>query len=160
MSLWWMQRTSRERALIISAGLALTLAMIWQLAVMPALAWRDAAREQYEGANATLNRITLIEDLARSGQPLAAPGERPGPGAVPGMVQALAAEAGLSSPDLKPLSGGDVKVSFNAVAPELYFRWVERVEAIPGLHISSAQLIGNADGSISSTTHLVLDGAQ
>lgn len=160
MTLWWMHRTIRERGLIISAGLALALALIWQMAVMPALAWRETARAQYEGASATLNRIILIENLAQNGQILPPNGEHAQPGAVAGMVEILAAETGLSPPDLNSDPGRAIEVSFDTVAPELYFRWVERVEAVPGLHIGSARILGQADGNISSTTHLVLDGAQ
>ena len=142
MTIWWVDRSARERWLI---GVMLTLVAAllgWLLIVRPLSDALDAAKARH--ANAAL---LLAEARARAHPPGGGGPAVAGP--VDAIVQRTAADAGFAAARVAARGPGRAGVALDAARPQALFGWVVQMES-RGLVVERLRAQANADHSVAA----------
>ena len=142
MTIWWVDRSARERWLI-GVMLPLVAALLaWLLIVRPLSDALDAAKARH--ANAAL---LLAEARARAHPPEASGPAVAGP--VDAIVQRTAADAGFAAARVGARGPGRSSVALDAARPQALFGWVVQMES-RGLVVERLRAQANADHSVAA----------
>ena len=127
---WFSGRSPREQALLGLLGALLVGTVGWYGVANPLLNWRQAAAERR--AHAELAAVQAIQDAnlvagARTGRAAIAPD------ALPALLTATAAEAGVTVTREQPEGGGAHTVWLEGARPAAVFGWLAEVERRGGV---------------------------
>jgi general secretion pathway protein M len=152
LTLWWLDRSPRERTLLgIMFGLA-GLLLLWLLVVRPLADQLDAAKARHNAAV-----IALAEARAR-GHNHAAEAPTPAPTLpVDGLIARTANEAGFTGARIVGQGPNRANVTIAAARPQALFAWVARLEA-SGLIVERLHAQANADHTLSVEAALAARG--
>lgn len=138
---WWRQRAPREQSLL-AAGLALMLlALLWMLALAPAL----KTLRQHDARVATLQtelaRMQALEVLARQLQAQSAPGGDSAQQALQTQTSTLLGKQAELS-----LRIGGASATLRAVSPQALGRWLAAIRTEAHAKVVQARLQRTAEG--------------
>jgi general secretion pathway protein M len=145
-SLWWRERTRRERGLLAFLFALFALTMAWLLVVRPLGDSLAAARERHGAAV-----IAVAEAKARA----AAIGllERDRPMALGGPIELVvgqaAGAAGFQLSRIQPEGAGRISLAIEAARPQALFAWVSEMERGKGLIVERLTASSNSDRTLS-----------
>jgi general secretion pathway protein M len=162
MMIWWRSRTARERLLLGAAATLMAAALIWQLVLHPAISTLETAKFNHDRAAQTLTRLDRIETLLKQGQ-IISPEPAPVSGqSLPAIEEAavrMATELGLSPLPAQATDSAAIRFQLTNAPSQIFFKWVEQVEAGIGLAVISASLTQNPDGTLNAELEFGTDKA-
>ena len=147
----WRTLAPRERALVGAAGLLMGLALLWWIAVGPAVATLRSADAQHRALDTQLQQMRRLQAQARAmqSQPRQSPED-----AMRQLEATLREQLGASA--RYTIAGERVTVTLANTPPEGLARWLTQVRsnarALPG----DARLTRNANGGWDGTLVLTL----
>jgi len=146
----WAQVSRREQRLIALALGVLTLALLWWVAVAPALKVHQAAPQQHQVLDAQLQQMQRLQAQALHlrTQPVPAPDEARR--ALEASLKPLAASAQLA------LQQERATVTLKAVSPEALAQWLATARQNARTVPTQAHLVRNAAGAWDGTVVLQL----
>ncbi|TXH87805.1 MAG: type II secretion system protein M [Rhodoferax sp.] len=147
---WWSQRAPREQYLL-AAGLALVLAaLLWMLALAPALKTLRQHDARVATLQAELGRMQVLEAQAHQLQAQAAPGGDSAQQALQAQTSTL-----LGKQAELALRSGGATATLRAVSPQALGRWLAAIRTEVHAKVVQARLQRTADGW-SGSVQLVL----
>jgi general secretion pathway protein M len=145
-SAWWLERSRRERRMLLLLGALFAIVLAWLLVVRPLGDRLAAARERHNEA---------VIALAEARSAAAAIGRlekaRPAPLAGP-IEQAVAQSAGAAGFQLSRIQAegpNKATLSIEAARPQALFGWVSEMEASRGLIVDRLTATSNSDRTLS-----------
>lgn len=140
-TLWWNDRTPRERVLLAIMAMLLAAVLIWLLVLRPLTVAREQA---IVGASAAAVRRTEAQNL------VAAIRARPAANGAPVLdtLTRRLAEAGLQPSRLEAQGPGQAVLEIAAVNGRLLLGWASGLEANDGLVIDQLEANRNRDQSV------------
>lgn len=147
----WQALAPRERKLVLGAAALVALALVWWVALAPALATLRTAPEQHRALDAQLQRMQRMQAQAQT--MLAQPRQNYDE-ALRQLEQAIRTQLGTSA--RYSISAERVTVTLTGVSGQVLGQWLSQVRvnarALPG----EARLVRNASGSWDGTLVLTL----
>lgn len=140
-SLWWAQRSGRERVLLGIMLALLGALLVWLLLVRPIAAAREAAQAEAVTADA---RLAQAQALAAA--ILARPAISPAP--VIDVLNRRLADAGLQPARLEAQGPGQAVLEIAAINGRLLIGWATGLEQRDGLVIEQLEASRNPDQSV------------
>ena len=147
MSLWWAERSARERRLIL-VMLALAVVVLgWLMVVRPLSDALDAAKTRQAAAT-----LALGEARARVSQSAGPRGAAP---ALPAdsLIGRTASEAGFTSARIASQGPMRASVAIDAARPQALFAWILRLEQ-SGLVVERLRARANSDRTLAAEISL------
>jgi general secretion pathway protein M len=147
----WLALAPRERALAAAAGGLVALALLWWIALGPAVATLRSADAQHRALDAQLQQMQRLQAQARAmqSQPRQSPDE-----AMRRLEATIREQLGTSA--RYTVAGERVTITLASTPPEALARWLTQVRsnarALPG----EARLTRNANGGWDGTLVLTL----
>lgn len=147
----WAALAPREQTLVAAAAALVALALLWWVALAPALATLRVADEQHRALDTQLAHMQRLQAQARAmqAQPRQAPEE-----AMRQLEQAIREQLGVSA--RYSIAGDRVTVTLANAPPQGLAQWLAQVRsdarALPG----EARLTRNASGNWDGTVVLAL----
>jgi general secretion pathway protein M len=147
MSLWWAQRSARERRLVLVMLALVVVVLGWLMVVRPLSDALDAAKTRQAAAT-----VALGEARARMSQSA-------GPGAaVPALpadslIGRTATEAGFTSARIASQGPTRASVAIDAARPQALFAWILRLEQ-GGLVVERLRARANSDRTLAAEISL------
>ena len=140
-TLWWAERSQRERTLLLVMFGLLALVLAWLLIIRPLGDALDAARTRHDAAV-----LALAEARARTGA--ATPARRPAP-TLPAesLLASTANEAGFANARVTAAGSARAAVVIESARPQALFAWVARLES-QGLNVDTLQARTNQDRTL------------
>lgn len=140
MSFSFNHLSSREKNLITAALALLMVALIWQFALKPALAYREAADLRQQRAAQTLSHMRQIESLSHQGHtiPLSVTTDTIKDNI--GTIQNISQKLGIQISESRSLETGKHLFILDEVSAPLLFQWITAVESEVGMMVSSATI--------------------
>lgn len=144
MKQWWLDRSARERAMLIGvAGITIVL-MLFQFALRPLLSFRQSAAANYESAALILSEVESAAQEIAALQSVVATGS----GGVPRVtISTTAAQLSLTITRLQPHEGAGLDVWLDNLAPVAVFKWIDILYHQHGISVVRASVQKNADGA-------------
>ena len=140
----WAALPARERQLVLLGAVLVAVALLWWVALAPALATLRAAPARHKQLDAQLQQMRTLQAQAQTLQ-VQAPMS-----AVDASVKPLGTAAQLV------VMGERVTVTFNAVAPDALAQWLTQARLNARAVPSEAKLVRNGAGSWDGTVVLNL----
>lgn len=162
MKNWWDSRTDREKMSVGTAGILLAIAAIWQLVLQPAMMTLDRSKVKHEMAAQTLARLDRIGTLIEQGEgisPYTVSSGSEDIAAVQSASLRMATETGLAAVSKPANSATAFGVQLTDVSSPALFTWIEQVETVLGVEVTSATLQPNSNGQLDASIEFSLDGA-
>jgi general secretion pathway protein M len=146
----WAALPARERQLVVLGAALVAVALLWWVALAPALATLRAAPARHKQLDAQLQQMRTLQAQAQTLQ-------------VQAPMSAVDARRALEA-SVKPLGtaaqlvvmGERVTVTFNAVAPDALAQWLTQARLNARAVPSEAKLVRNGAGSWDGTVLLNL----
>jgi general secretion pathway protein M len=134
----WQQRSPREQAALLLAGLLVAFALLWTLVLKPALHSRQHTPAQLNSAREAAQTVLSLAQQARAYQASLA-------AALPRRAEALAHLAAFSKEWLGPTSvvqegPAYIRVTLDQVDPAALAQWLQAVRVQARLQPQTAQL--------------------
>lgn len=148
---YWVRLAPREQGLVTAATGLAALALLWWLALAPALAVLRTAPEQHRALDAQLQRMQSLQAQAEAlkTQPRQTPEE-----ASRQLEATVRQQLGLTA--RISISGDRVTVTLNGTAPEALARWLSQARTNARVLPSEARLTRNPAGLWDGTLVLAL----
>jgi len=143
MSLWWAERSARERRLILVMLALAVIVLGWLMVVRPLSDALDAAKTRHAAAV-----VALGEARARLGQnagPRAMAPTLP----VDSVIGRTASEAGFPAARIAGLGPTRASVAIDAARPQALFAWILRLEQ-SGLIVERLRARANSDRTLAA----------
>jgi general secretion pathway protein M len=143
MSMWWAQRSRRERRLIL---VMLALAMVvlgWLMVVRPLSDALDTAKARHAAAT-----VALGEARARLGQSVGPRAMAAAP-PVDSLIGQTASEAGFAGARIAGQGPMRVSVAIDAARPQALFAWILRLEQ-SGVAVEQLRARVNSDRTLAA----------
>ncbi len=152
----WAGLAQRDRRILVLGALVLGLVLIWALVWEPLGAARDAARLRVAASSNDLATVRAVAPrlrdlIARDG---GQPGQRDGRSLL-ALADASARGAGVGEALLRiePVSGGQVRVYFEAASFDALVQWLDELETRQGvtsteLNVNRAAGVGRVDARV------------
>jgi general secretion pathway protein M len=143
MSLWWAERSRRERRLILVMLALAVIVLGWLMVLRPLSDALDAAKTRHAAAT-----LALGEARARLGQ---SAGPRAMAAALPAdsLIGRTASEAGFTNARIASQGPMRASVAIDAARPQALFAWVLRLEQ-SGLIVERLRARANSDRTIAA----------
>jgi general secretion pathway protein M len=143
LSLWWVERSARERRLLLIMLALAVIVLGWLLVARPLSDALDAAKTRHAAAV-----LALGEARARLGQ---SAGPRAAAATVPidSLIGRTAAEAGFTSARVAGQGPLRASVAIDAARPQALFAWVLRLEQ-SGLIVERLRARANSDRTLAA----------
>lgn len=145
MTQWLNERSRREQAALTALALVVVAFAVFQLAINPMIAFRLAAKADYESAVA---QLAQVEADAREIQALQAGAAIRSEAPARTVVSVVAAEQALAITRVQPLENGDLEVWLDDVASVPVFKWMTVLYERHGISAAKALVQRNGDGTI------------
>jgi len=145
MTAWWLERSGREQAALAGLGLLVVVLAMFQFAVKPLIAYRLAARADYESA---VELLSQVEADARDIQALQTGAALRSDVPARTVVSVVASEQALAITRVQPLDNGDLDVWLDDVASVALFKWVTALYERHGIAVVRAAVQKNDGGTI------------
>jgi general secretion pathway protein M len=142
LTLWWLERSRRERILLGVMFALAALLLAWLLVLRPLSDALDAARARHDTAVIALAEARARSPRGRAGAP-AAPPAMP----VDSLLGRAAAEAGFTDARVASQGPNRASVAIAAARPQALFAWVARLEA-GGLAVERLRAQANPDHTL------------
>jgi general secretion pathway protein M len=143
MSLWWAERSGRERRLILVMLALAVIVLGWLMVLRPLSDALDAAKTRHAAAT-----LALGEARARLGQ---GAGPRAVAATLPAdsLIGRTASEAGFTNARIASQGPMRASVAVDAARPQALFAWVLRLEQ-SGLIVERLRARANSDRTIAA----------
>ena len=141
LQVWWRQRAAREQVMLGAAATLLVLALLWVLALAPALKTLRQHAARTAQMQATLTQMQGLEAQAKLLQ---------GQGSLGGAAAQQALQTHTSSllgkqADIAARNGG-ASITLRSVSPQALGRWLATVRTEAHAQVLQSRLQRNADG--------------
>lgn len=138
---WWRQRPPREQALLLACAALVLAALLWSLALAPALKTLRQHPAQRAQLQATLAQMQALQAQAQSLQGQAKPTEAQAQQALQNQTASL-----LGPQAALALHGGSATVTLRGASPQALGRWLAGVRTEAHAQVLQARLQRNAEG--------------
>lgn len=142
---WWLERSPRERVMLLVMVALLALTLGWLLLIRP---MGDALAD----ARARHDRAVIASGRAGAQAAAIAALERRGAAAptlpVAGLLEQKASEAGFTGARVEAVEAGKAKVAIAVVRPQAFFGWVSELERRDGLIVDRLAATTNNDATL------------
>lgn len=138
---WWRQRPPREQALLLVCAALVLAALLWSLALAPALKTLRQHPAQRAQLQATLAQMQALQAQAQSLQGQAKPTEAQAQQALQNQTASL-----LGPQAALALHGGSATVTLRGASPQALGRWLAGVRTEAHAQVLQARLQHNAEG--------------
>lgn len=147
----WRGLAPREKSLVLAAGALVGIALLWWVALAPALATLRSADAQHQALDAQLQQMLRLQAQAQAMQ---AQPKQNHDEAMRQLEQAIRQQLGLTA--RYSIAGERVTVTLTGASPGAFAQWLSQVRinarALPG----EAKLVRNATGNWDGTLVLTL----
>ncbi len=133
LSAWWLQRTPRERVLVIGMAAVAALYLVMVAAVDPLLAARREAQASIESSEAAMARLAALPAGATA--PAAQPSSQP----AAAILTETATDFGLSIRRIEP-EGDGARLTIEDADFSSILRWIDALETEHGLHVMAIEM--------------------
>lgn len=147
----WRSLAPREQQLVLGAGTLVALALLWWLALAPALATLRAAEAQHQSLDAQLQHMQALQAQAQALQSQPKQGHDEALRALELSVRQKLGVAGRIS-----VSGERVTVTLTGIAPDALAQWLTQARVNARALPSEARLTRAANGLWDGTLVLTL----
>jgi general secretion pathway protein M len=143
MNMWWVERSQRERRLILVMLALAVIVLGWLMVVRPLSDALDAAKTRHAAAT-----LALGEARARLGRSV---GPRAMAPALPvdSLIGRTAGEAGFTTARIASQGPMRASVAIDAARPQALFAWILRLEQ-SGLVVDRLRARANSDRTIAA----------
>jgi general secretion pathway protein M len=147
MTMWWAERSARERRLILIMLALVLIVLGWLMVVRPLSDALDAAKTRQAAATLALGEARAR--LSRSAGPRAAAPALP----ADSLVGRTATEAGFTSARIASQGPTRASVTIDAARPQALFAWILRLEQ-SGLVVERLTARANSDRTLAAELSL------
>lgn len=146
MKRFWLERTERERIMLIAMGAALAVFALYQVVYAPLASYNEQAARSYAAARAL---YAEIEAGAREAAALRASAEASGrqsprqTGSVRAAVSATAQEAGLMITRMQPIEDRALNLWIDEADVTTLYRWIITLREDYGITVDKASIRTN-----------------
>ncbi len=156
MKTWFNTLTRREQLYLLIMAMAVSLWLVYQLALAPAAAQREQMAINNRAAAELLARVDAkVTQLLT----LRAQSEQGGDTSLTSAISRSSELAGLPVRRLQPNSRGEVQVRFESVDYDALVRWLHRIEVVEGLVVMDASISqAGRSGGVNATLRIAKAG--
>jgi general secretion pathway protein M len=142
MTVWWTERSARERWLVATMLALAALLLAWLVVVRPLSDALDAAKMREGDAAVALAEARARAVPASLGAPAA-------DGPVDAIVARTASQAGFANPRIAGQGPGRAAAAIDAARPQALFGWIAQMEQ-NGLAVERLRAVANPDHTLSA----------
>lgn len=152
MKTWFESLSRREQLYLLALAFALSLWLLYQLALAPAA----AAREQMANNNrAAAELLARVDAKVTQLLTLRQQGEAASNSNLTAAITRSSELAGLPVSRLQPNSRGEVQVRYESVDYDTLVRWLHRIEVVEGLVVVDASIAqAGRSGGVNATLRI------
>lgn len=161
MKRFWLERTERERIMLMIMGAALGLFALYQLVYAPLAAYNERAERNYAAARVLYDEIEAGAREAAMLRASAAASGRDAPrqtGSVRAAVSATAQEAGLQITRMQPIEERALNLWIDEAEVTALYRWIITLREDYGITVDKASIRTN-EGTGTVRAQLLLGGS-